>query len=243
MMISGAHEPVACICCAQPKTVVVPFDGAVRSILLSLREEFGQREDAAVNAWRLGHMLFEADAAAGVLADAASLTARPTLYLKGLAQRVYEAGKPDCTTWDQFRKDMTRYDLMDLQQNAWDAIEAGDAASGSIMLTRCLSSTLDVLYESRGWWGVKPKRRLQDLKENALLMNLSSMTERKDAESNSSSLTTTTRNDATQALQLSRRIARNDLELEQRFKSLKSLVAVVVAPLVYALAILQNHKR
>ncbi|KAI8616435.1 hypothetical protein BC830DRAFT_1080615 [Chytriomyces sp. MP71] len=196
-----------------------------------MRDEIAAREDAAVNAWRLGHVLFEVDAAAGVQADEASLTARPTSYLKGLAQRVYEAGKPDCTTWDRYRKDMTRYDLMDLQHDAWDAIEAGDAASGSIMLTRCLSSALDVLYESRGWWGVKPKRRLQDLKENALLVDLPFTTEKQKNESNSSSLKPTTRNDATQALQLSRRIARNDLELEQRFRSLQSLVALVVTPI------------
>ncbi|KAJ3031756.1 UNVERIFIED_CONTAM: hypothetical protein HDU68_000043 [Siphonaria sp. JEL0065] len=290
--------PIDCVCCATPKTVVAPFDGAVRSILLSLQQEFGtslqgvlitgsvitgnfhvnsdidlfviisdakrQRrlfqlapkdfvpaldinpasptnptygprmesvqcevfvnpakrmvdeikalEDPTVNAWRLGHVLFEATPVAP--RAVVTIEANPVSYLRQYAIEAYNAGKPNFTTWTQFKIDSTRYNLMDGLLDAWDAIEAGDAASGSIMLSRGLSSALDVLYESRGWWGVKAKKRLLDLKENTLLVDTNG----------------STKNDAKRALQLSRRIARDDLELVERYKALKQLVNVVVEP-------------
>ncbi|KAJ3060973.1 hypothetical protein HDU98_003095 [Podochytrium sp. JEL0797] len=176
-------------------------------------EEINGREDPTVNAWRLGHVLYESTPLP--LGATASIETNPTSYLRQHAMQVFNLGKPNCTTWNRFKLDSTRYALMDGLLDAWDAIEAGDAASGSIMLSCGLSNALDVLYASRGWWGVKAKKRLLDLKENPLLIDLGA----------------TTKNDAKRALQLSRRIARDDLELVERYKALKLLISVVVEPL------------
>ncbi|KAJ3264488.1 hypothetical protein HDU77_008349 [Chytriomyces hyalinus] len=184
-------------------------------------KEIEAREDPTVNAWRLGHVLYE-NAASGMNRPlgAADKETHPVSFLKQLAISTFKAGKPNCLSWDRFKTDSTRYFLMDGLLDAWDSIEAGDAASGSIMLSLCLSSALDVLYESRGWWGVKAKKRLLDLKENRLLVDI-----QQDATAEP------TNRDATRALQLSRRIARNDVELSERYKSLKSLIALVVEPM------------
>ncbi|KAI9352116.1 hypothetical protein BDR26DRAFT_914486 [Obelidium mucronatum] len=299
MISISSDSKIDCQCCSSPRKVVAPFDGAVRSILLSLQKEFGaslqgvlitgsvitgnfhvnsdidlfviisepkrQRrlfqlapkdfvpaldvnpasptnptygprlesvqcevfvnpakrmldeinglEDPTVNAWRLGHVLYESSPLA--IDAIATIELNPVSYLRQHAIETYHAGKPTFSTWSQFKVDSTRYGLMDGLLDAWDAIEAGDAASGSIMLSRGLSSALDVLYESRGWWGVKGKKRLLDLKENSLLTDI----------------TGKTRNDAKKALQLSRRIARDDLELVERYKALKELISVVVEPM------------
>ncbi|KAJ3222780.1 hypothetical protein HDU81_009609 [Chytriomyces hyalinus] len=184
-------------------------------------KEIEAREDPTVNAWRLGHVLYESGVGGmNRPLGAADKETHPVSFLKQLAISTFKAGKPNCLSWDRFKTDSTRYFLMDGLLDAWDSIEAGDAASGSIMLSLCLSSALDVLYESRGWWGVKAKKRLLDLKENKLLVDI-----QQDANAEP------TNRDATRALQLSRRIARNDVELSERYKSLKSLIALVVEPM------------
>ncbi|KAJ3294396.1 hypothetical protein HDU79_011062 [Rhizoclosmatium sp. JEL0117] len=186
-------------------------------------EELNNREDPTVQAWRLGHVLYESNP---LNLDApASLHLNPTSFLRARAIETYKAGKPTCATWSQFKIDSKRYFLMDGLLDAWDAIEIGDAASGSIMLSVCLSNALDVLYESRGWWSVKPKKRLLDLKENAALLDLVADSTLVVVEGGDK------RKDAKKALQLSRRIARDDLELVERYKSLKSLIDLVVEPL------------
>ncbi|KAJ3141948.1 hypothetical protein HK100_005046 [Physocladia obscura] len=231
---SGSSTPVG----SQSASTVTISYGAPRAIQCEvfinpfhrMKEEIAALEDPSVNAWRLGHVLYEVffnDTNVNGNDDGHNSQdiQNPASYLKAFATQTHEAGKPNGTTWTNFKRDMTRYMLMDGLLDAWDAIEAGDAASGSIMISRGLTMALDALYESRGWWGVKPKKRLLDLKENKQLY---------DIKANPSPLSSSllpTNNDARRALQLSRRIARDDLELVERFKALKTLVALVVEPL------------
>jgi hypothetical protein len=161
-----------------------------------MNAEIANLEDPTVHCFRLGHILI--DDSAGTVAS-----------IRRLAIETYAKGKADCSTWSDNQKCRIRYDLVDQLQDAWDAIEAGDAAMGSLMLMKGLSSTLDVLYNSRGWWGVKEKKRLRDL-----------ASKREDGDET-----------AKKVLYLAKRIARGDLESVERFKSLSDLVNLVLEPL------------
>ncbi|KAJ3410557.1 hypothetical protein HDV05_003659, partial [Chytridiales sp. JEL 0842] len=158
--------------------------------------EINNLEDPTVNCFRLGHILMD---------DAEGTVAKICKH----AKETFAKGKPDCSTWSDDTKSRKRYHLCDQLHDAWDAIEAGDAAMGALMLMKGLSSTLDVLYESRGWWGVKEKRRMRDL---ACKREAGDETAKK-------------------VLYLAKRIARGDLESVERFKSLRELVNLVLAPL------------
>ncbi|KAJ3112324.1 hypothetical protein HDU96_004698 [Phlyctochytrium bullatum] len=159
-------------------------------------EEIKRLEDPTVNAWRQGH----------VLQDDAEQTVH---RIKDVAQEIHRQRKPGWETWTPFQVAMRKYELVDQLHDAWDTIEAGDAASGSLMLARGLSMSLDLLYDSQGWWRVKEKRRLRDLMERSLSGEPM----------------------ARRVLQLSKRIARGDLELVERHASLKELIDVVLEPL------------
>ncbi|KAJ3101917.1 nucleolar pre-ribosomal-associated protein 1 [Phlyctochytrium planicorne] len=158
-------------------------------------EEIKSLEDPTVHAWRQGHVLNDDDV--GTLAS-----------IKKLAIETFKLRKPGIEGWSKFKIAHTRYLLFDQLHDAWDAIEAGDAASGSLMLMKGLSAALEILYSSRGWWDVKEKKRLKDLSERAV------------------------QNDETarRVLPLAKRIARGDLESVERHASLDSLVEIVLEP-------------
>ncbi|KAJ3197527.1 hypothetical protein HK101_002830 [Irineochytrium annulatum] len=156
--------------------------------------EIENLEDATVSAWRSGTVL--QDDSHGTVA-----------FIRQRACDVHARGKPrGSETWPAYVVDRLRYDLADLLHDAWDAIEAGDAASGSLMLMRGLSATLDALYGSQGWWNTKEKRRLRDLAERARSGDAC----------------------AARCLPLAKRIARGDLESVERHASLRELVEVAL---------------
>ncbi|KAJ3215964.1 hypothetical protein HDU67_010120 [Dinochytrium kinnereticum] len=159
--------------------------------------EIQSLEDPTVNAWRQGHILQDDDE--GTL-----------LSIKILAIETHKQRKPGCEEWSDLKISTTRYELLDQLHDAWDAIEAGDAASGALIITGGLSLALDCLYSSRGWWSVKEKKRLRDLAERSTMA--------KDET-------------ARRVLPLAKRIARGDLELVERHASLKELFDIVLEPL------------
>ncbi|KAJ3328200.1 hypothetical protein HDU76_010407 [Blyttiomyces sp. JEL0837] len=158
--------------------------------------EITSLEDPTVQAWRLGHVLIDDEK--GTVQS-----------IRDRALQTHATRKPGCESWTRFRVASTRYALLDILHDTWDTIEAGDAASGSAMLMKGLSAALDVLYDSRGWWCVKEKRRLRDLAAKR--------------ESGDDA--------ARRVLPLAKRISRGDLESVERHKSLKQLVDVVLEPM------------
>ncbi|KAJ1548446.1 hypothetical protein HK405_003167 [Cladochytrium tenue] len=168
--------------------------------------EIRQHESPTVQAWRTGHVLLDDEAGT-------------VMSIRNLARTVFEEGRPRAKdAWTPFQLAWARYTLVDRLNDSWDAIEAGEPASGMNTLVLALDSALDLLYACQGWWEVKPKKRLRDLEAH-------SRRHRRSTGGDEAG------DIAGRVLPLAKRIARSDLEVVERHRALALLVDMVLEPL------------